>query len=199
MTVSTKKQIIIIYSGLQNSGKSSQRKKAKEKWELPDLSTGDEIRELIRKGDFSENSTTQKGGLNSDDLIFDIIKKHPASQKPIFILDGAPRDEEQAAMLQEEFPQEKFSQVEFYLVELVISEKEFQERLVGRLEEENRIDDRDMEAVTRRKRIYQEETKPVIDKFPFKKRLSVCGDGKTKEQVFAEIEPFIESILKEVA
>lgn len=117
----------LIFIGPQGSGKGTQGKIVSKKLGLAHISTGDLIRET--KGELRKeiNSYINKGKLVPDSLILEIlkqrIKKEDCSRG--FILDGFPRNLEQAKEL------EKLIKINA-VIEINISDKEAIKRVSGR-------------------------------------------------------------------
>ncbi len=119
---------IIIFIGIQGSGKGTQAKIVSEKLNLAHISTGDLLRnasgQLKKQVDFY----MQKGELISDDLMLKILKQRMQEKdcKKGIILDGFPRNLEQAFALDKEFLVTK-------VIEIKISDSEALKRLSGRV------------------------------------------------------------------
>jgi len=96
--------MIVILLGPPGSGKGTQADKIKKILNIPHISTGDILRESIKKGSpIGEKAKQhmQSGGLVPDDIIIEIIKQRitGADCKNGFILDGFPRTINQASAL----------------------------------------------------------------------------------------------------
>jgi len=94
----------IILLGAPGSGKGTQAKKLVRKYNIPQISTGDLLRDAAAKGSklgLEAKALIDKGQLVPDDLVLSIIKTR-LSQKDTkfgFILDGYPRNLAQAESL----------------------------------------------------------------------------------------------------
>ena len=90
-----------ILLGPPGAGKGTQANVIKQKFEIPQISTGDMLRSAIREG--TELGVTAKkimdtGGLVSDDLILNIVKERVSQNdcKKGYLFDGFPRTIAQA-------------------------------------------------------------------------------------------------------
>jgi adenylate kinase len=125
----------IIFLGAPGSGKGTQSKLVSKQLNIPQLSTGDILREAVKTGTEvgkKAKSFMDAGDLVPDEVIVGIIKDRTAEEdcKPGYILDGFPRTLEQANSLQGMFEQsgEKLDKV----VYLEIDSEKVVERLTGR-------------------------------------------------------------------
>lgn len=206
----------LILFGAPGVGKGTQAKMISKNYKIPQISTGDMLREAVRKkGDFGKlaQSYMEKGSLVPDDLILNIIKQRilePDCSRG-FILDGFPRTIAQAeglAVMMQELQLPPFT-----LIEINLSDKDILERLLGRktcskcgadynaltnpAPADNicpkcggtittRGDDNE-ETIKNRLKVYREQTAPVKDFY--KKRgnyISIDGN-KSVEQVYFSI------------
>lgn len=203
--------MIIVLVGPQGSGKGTQAKILSERLSIPHISTGDLIRNL--KGDLKNQADDliNKGNLLPDDLTFKILEERISQQdcKNGFILDGLPRNLNQARILSKRY--------EISLVlEIDVPDQESLKRLSGRkvcpqckknynstepfkpkvdgkcnicnIDLITRKDDY-IEAIKKRLEIYHKETKPVLDFFKDKAK-KVDGVGSV-EEVDKRIKEFI--------
>jgi len=96
----------IVLLGAPGSGKGTQAKKLMADKNIPQVSTGDMLREAIAAGTrFGQKAkvTMDAGNLVSDDIVLGIISERLAQPdaQDGFILDGFPRTEQQALDLEE--------------------------------------------------------------------------------------------------
>ena len=94
----------LILLGMPGAGKGTQAKKVSAKFGIPHISTGDILRNEVKKNTElgrKANEYMKQGKLVPDELIIEIIKKEINGGKKItdFLLDGFPRTLEQAKML----------------------------------------------------------------------------------------------------
>ena len=94
----------IVMLGAPGSGKGTQAKLLVEKYKLPQISTGDMLREAVAEGTAlgrQAKAAMDAGQLVSDDIVLSIIQERvtrPDARKG-FILDGFPRNLQQAEAL----------------------------------------------------------------------------------------------------
>ncbi|MDH5778835.1 MAG: nucleoside monophosphate kinase, partial [Gammaproteobacteria bacterium] len=87
----------IVLLGAPGSGKGTQAKLLVEKYNIPQISTGDLLREAVSKGTplgMRAKAAMDAGQLVSDDIVLSMIKERlarPDANKG-FILDGFPRN-----------------------------------------------------------------------------------------------------------
>ncbi|MBU2512451.1 adenylate kinase [bacterium] len=125
----------IIFLGAPGSGKGTQSKLVSKKLTIPQLSTGDILREAVKAGTEvgkKAKSFMDAGDLVPDEVIVGIIKDRTAQAdcKKGYILDGFPRTLEQANSLQEMYSQNNDSLDK--VVYLEINPEKVVERLTGR-------------------------------------------------------------------
>ena len=169
--------MIIIILGGPGSGKSTQAKVLAKELNLAHLSTGHLAREAaLEKTPFGRkvNEIIDSGKILSDTLLFKILKKELKKKKYKngFVMDGAPRNIDQAKLL--DF---KVSKVFF----LKVQESVAIERLLKRAKIEKRDDD-NIKTIKKRFEIFNRETKPILDYY---KELGVLekinGEGAVEE------------------
>lgn len=168
-------QVIIL--GPPGVGKGTQSLLIAEKLNLVHLSTGDILRDAVRRGTklgLLAKDTMESGKLVSDDIMIGIIEEELAAgemREKGFILDGFPRTLNQAIQLEKIFEELEFRDV--YIINIVVNEEEIIQRLLGR----GRKDDTD-DIIRRRLRVYDEQTAPVKDYFTKKyKVINIQGVG----------------------
>ena len=91
----------IILLGPPGAGKGTQANMIKQKFDIPQISTGDMLRTAIREGTelgISAKKIMDSGGLVSDDLILNLVKKRISQDdcKKGYLFDGFPRTITQA-------------------------------------------------------------------------------------------------------
>jgi adenylate kinase len=125
----------LILLGPPGAGKGTQAKMLKEKFEIPQISTGDILRQAVK--DNTELGARAKivmdtGQLVPDDVVIDLIKERirQADCKAGFILDGFPRNIMQAEKLSETLHEMdvKIDKV----IDLEVNAEEVVNRLTGR-------------------------------------------------------------------
>lgn len=193
----------IILFGAPGAGKGTQAKELIKKYEIPQISTGDILREAIANKTplgLEAKKLMDQGQLVSDDIVNGLVEarlKEKDCEKG-FILDGFPRTVIQAESLDNIM--KKIGKKIDKVIALNVSDEEIIERITGRrvskvtgkiyhikynppveekLEDlEQRADDNE-ETVKKRLAVYNEQTAPVLDFY--KKQDKVCEiDGSQK-------------------
>lgn len=98
----------IIFLGYPGSGKGTQSTLLSKEYNIFSLSTGDAFREMIKngKGEIADQvrDCLNGGRLVSDELTFEVVKNSLPVNNQSWILDGFPRNLNQAKILNEFFP-----------------------------------------------------------------------------------------------
>jgi adenylate kinase len=187
----------IIIFGAPGAGKGTQSEKMIEKYGLGHISTGDVLRDQIKKG--TELGVTAKkyiddGKLIPDDLMVDILasvydsygKDHNG-----VIFDGFPRTIKQAEALKAML--DKRGHKVAAMIELSVPEEELVKRLVNRGKISGRSDDNE-ETIQKRLNVYHEQTAPLIDWYD-KEGIHHHVEGLgTVDEIFSRICEIIDSL-----
>jgi len=200
----------IILLGPPGAGKGTQAAVLSKKYNIPHISTGDILREAVKAGSElgkSAKAFMDKGELVPDDVVIGIVVDAFKSERARtgFILDGFPRTLEQARALDEKLARDRIT------IDLVLyfetSPEVAIERLSGRRvcrkcgynyhvknippknagvcdkcggELFQRPDDKE-ETVRRRLKVYESDTKPLVEYYAKKRLLKkVSGDLDVK-------------------
>lgn len=155
----------LVIFGAPGSGKGTQSEKLIERFGLHHISTGDLLRDHIRRGTELgrvADSYISKGHLIPDDLMVSILADeldaHPDANGVIF--DGFPRTIPQAEELRRMLAS-RGTQVHA-VVGLEVPEDELVERLINRGKVSGRSDD-NLEAIKERLKVYSSQTAPLRD------------------------------------
>ncbi len=92
----------VVLLGAPGSGKGTQAKRVCQEFNLTCISTGDLLREAVRQGTplgVQAKGYMDAGKLVPDDLVIGLIKEKVSGLRGGFLLDGFPRNLEQAKML----------------------------------------------------------------------------------------------------
>ena len=177
----------LILLGGPGAGKGTQANYIKEKFGIPQISTGDMLRAAVKAGTplgLEAKKVMDAGGLVSDDIILGLVKER--IQQPDcangFLFDGFPRTIPQAeAMKNEGVPID-------YVVEIAVDDEEIVKRMSGRRvhltsgrtyhvvfnppkvegkddetgEDLIQRDDDQEETVRKRLSVYHDQTEPLI-------------------------------------
>lgn len=187
----------MILLGGPGAGKGTQATFIKERYRIPQISTGDMLRAAVKAGTPLGRRAKQvmdTGGLVSDDIILGLVKERIAQPDCAngFLFDGFPRNLAQAQALSKE------NVGLDYVVEIAVDDEEIIKRLSGRRVHPasgrtyhvyfnppkvagkddqtgedlvQRDDDRE-ETIRNRLRVYHEQTEPLVDYY---KELAASG------------------------
>jgi len=206
----------LILLGPPGAGKGTQAKLLKEKYGIPQISTGDILRKAVKDQTavgIEVQAFMQAGNLVPDELVINLIKERikEGDCSGGFILDGFPRTQIQAAKLSETLGT---MGIEIdAVVEFSVDNKALVDRLTGRWTctecgemfhesaRKSRVDgicdhcggalfqrdDDKRETIINRLEIYKQETQPLIKYYKQQGRLkTVEGQGDVHE-VFSQV------------
>jgi adenylate kinase len=186
----------LLLLGPPGAGKGTQAKRLSDERGIPQISTGDMLREAI--ADETELGKRVKpildsGELVPDDLMVSLIRERlgRTDTEGGFILDGFPRTIAQAEALDAmlgEIGRRLAAVLEFRL-----DEAEAADRLLGRAAQEGRSDDTP-DVVRNRMRVYREQTEPLVEHYGEQGILVGIDAGAGIDEVQGEIE----SVLAEI-
>lgn len=192
----------VILLGAPGAGKGTQAQFIMEKYDIPQISTGDMLRAAVKAGSelgLQVKDIMASGGLVSDDLIIALVKERIEQNDCAngFLFDGFPRTIPQAEAL-------KSSGVEIdHVIEIDVDDEEIVSRLSGRRVHEasgrvyhllynapknegvdnetgealvQRADDTEA-TVRKRLDVYHDQTKPLVQYY---ETMAAAGVVKTK-------------------
>ncbi len=180
----------IVIFGAPGSGKGTQSDLMIEKYGLEHISTGDVLRNEIKKG--TELGMTAKGLIDNgqlipDDLMVSILARvydgFGTAHKGV-IFDGFPRTIPQAEALKKMLAERGHKVAA--MIELDVPEDELMKRLIKRGQESGRADDNE-ETIKKRLVVYHSQTQPLIDwyeKEGLHKHINGLG---SLDRIFADI------------
>jgi adenylate kinase len=201
----------IILLGPPGAGKGTQAKMLVEKYQIPQISTGDILRAAVKEGSplgKEAKACMDKGELVPDSVVIGIVEERiqqPDCTKG-YMLDGFPRTVPQAEAL-DEMLQKLNSQID-HVVSIEVANEELVGRLTGRRtcrecgagfhvmfdppKEEGACDkcggelyqrdDDNVETVTARLQVYESQTLPLIDYYNKQGKIRpIDGVGEIKE------------------
>mgnify|MGYP002586607478 FL=1 len=189
----------LVLFGPPGAGKGTQAEKLIEKYGFNHISTGEVIREQIRKGTElgrSVQSYIEKGQLAPDGLVIDIIADYVAKHKDAKgnIFDGFPRTTVQAKAFDEIM--EKNGTPVSVMLSLEVPDEELVKRLLLRGKESGRADDSNEGVIRDRIDVYKAQPAVVADHYkPQGKHRAVNGLG-TIDEIFGRLCQEIESLNK---
>lgn len=182
--------INIVLFGAPGCGKGTQAQRLKEHYGIDHVSTGEVIRDHIRRGTElgrSMEGYIAKGQLAPDSIVIDMIADYVAAHTDSAgcLFDGFPRTTVQA----EEFDRilgQHGLKVDL-MVDIRVPEAELVQRILLRGKESGRADDASEEVIRGRLDVYHKQTAVVSDYYAAQdKYTSVDGVG-TMDEVFARI------------
>ncbi|MCD6364031.1 MAG: adenylate kinase [Synergistetes bacterium] len=212
----------MVFLGPPGAGKGTQASLLKSKYGIAHISTGDILREAVKKGTELGKKAREymdRGLLVPDEIIIGIIEERlaePDAQKG-FILDGFPRTIPQAEALDRLLEKKRISLNAVFLFNA--NKETILERLTGRRvckkcgalyhirysppkiegvcdkcggELYQRDDDKE-ETILRRLDVYRNQTEPLIDHYRKKGILIELDANKDSKEVLAEIERWMNS------
>ena len=209
----------ILFLGAPGCGKGTQSKKLIKEYGIPQISTGDLLREEIKSGstlgeELQEIMST--GKFVSDDLVLSLVSKKITQDecKSGFILDGYPRNISQAKSLDLLFTEKNVNLEYVFLIDVPFST--LIERCTGRLlcttcdyigntdrgekigdkceegELYQREDDKE-ETVKNRLNVYKEQTAPIIEFYENKGILHKMIGGNDPDALSGKISTILKS------
>lgn len=178
----------LILLGGPGAGKGTQANHIKEKYGIPQISTGDMLRAAVKAGTplgLAAKKIMDEGGLVSDDIIIGLVKDRIQEEdcKNGFLFDGFPRTIPQADAMKEAGVNVD------YVVEIAVDDEEIVKRMSGRRahlasgrtyhilynppkvegkddvtgEDLVQRDDDKEETVRKRLKVYHDQTEPLIE------------------------------------
>ncbi|MCD6492744.1 MAG: adenylate kinase [Archaeoglobaceae archaeon] len=213
----------LILLGGPGAGKGTQAKLIVEKYKIPQISTGDMLREAVKQGTELGKKAKEymdKGELVPDEIVIGIVKERlkQSDCDRGFILDGFPRTIAQAEALDKILDEigKKIDAV----INIQVPEEEIVKRIVNRRtckncgaiyhliysppKEPNKCDkcggelyqrdDDKEETVRERLRVYREQTEPLIEYYQKKGILYNVDGTKDINGVFEEIKSILDKL-----
>ncbi len=213
----------LILLGPPGGGKGTQAKRIVEKYGIPQISTGDILRDAVAKGTELGKKAKEymdRGELVPDEVVIGIVRERlsqPDCEKG-FILDGFPRTIKQAEALDEIL--EEMNRKIDAVIDIEVPDEEIIKRIVYRRtckncgavynliysppKEDNKCDkcggelyqrdDDKEETVKERLRVYKEQTQPLIDYYKNKGVLYTVDGTKSIDEVWSQIEDILNKI-----
>ena len=190
----------IILFGAPGAGKGTQANFLINKFNITQISTGDMLRDSVkRKTELGKQveSIMANGDLVPDDVIFSLITERLNDKdiKKGFIFDGFPRNLKQAQKL-DEIINDMNIHLDF-VFHIDVDEKILTSRIENRAKQEKttRKDDTS-EVLIERLKVYNRETKPVLDHYANQNILTVIDGMGTIDEVSSSISMIIKKDFK---
>ena len=187
----------IVLFGAPGCGKGTQAQRLKEHYGIDHVSTGEVIRDEIRRGTElgqSMEAYIKAGQLAPDEIVIGMIDLYVTGHMNAAgcIFDGFPRTTVQA---------EEFDKILAghglkvdVMIDIHVPEEELVRRILLRGKDSGRADDASEEVIRGRLDVYREQTAVVADYYAAQgKYASVNGTG-TMEEVFSRIAAVIEGL-----
>jgi len=213
----------LIFLGPPGAGKGTQAKMIVDKYNIPQISTGDLMRAAVSSGSSIGDKFMgymAAGALVPDDLVVDILLDRLSGDdcRDGFILDGFPRTVGQAESLEKAL--EKRGMKLSGVVAMIVPDEALLKRLTARRickecsasyhleflkpkvdgkcdrcqgELYQRKDDSE-EVILNRLKVYHDQTSPLIDFYQKRKKLYTVDGNKKIEMIFSEICDIIDSL-----
>lgn len=179
----------LLLFGPPGAGKGTQGHRLSKAYGIPEISTGDILRAVVREGTplgKKAQSYMDRGALVPDEVIIGIVQDRLSRKDTTegFILDGFPRTLAQAEALTQTL-YASGRPIE-HVISIEVPEEELWQRLIGRRDLEGRQDDA-AEAIRHRLEVYHRETAPLTHYYQQSGLLrSIDGVG-TVDEVFERI------------
>jgi len=178
----------ILLLGPQGSGKGTQAARISAEYGIPHIATGEILRAAMAAGTPLGRRVKpiyDSGQLVPDDLMIALIREELESP------DGFPRTMPQAEALDAMLAE--IGRPLSVVFELQIPDGICIERLTKRAGEEHRVDDTP-DVISRRLRIYHEETEPLVEHYRAQGIVVGIHAEGTVNEVFAEIQRALEQV-----
>jgi adenylate kinase len=187
--------MMVVFLGPPGAGKGTQAARLAAKYGLPQVSTGDMLREAVNAGtELGDrvDAIMASGDLVPDEVMLELVEDR--LRKPDCaggaVLDGYPRTRGQAETLDPLTRRLGLGEVSLVLM-LDVPENEVVERISGRRQESagegERHDDKD-EVVIERMRVYRERTEPLVEYYRSTGALEEIDGVGTVDEVFERLD-----------
>ncbi|MDB5986621.1 MAG: adenylate kinase [Nevskia sp.] len=180
----------IVLLGAPGSGKGTQGEKLAARLGIPKISTGDALRAAVTAGTelgLQAKASMNAGKLVANEIVIGIVEERleQADAKPGFILDGFPRNTEQAQVLDAMLRRHQQPGID-KAVHLQVDDEEIIRRLHLRAIKEGRHDDKE-DVIRHRIEVYNAETHPLLDYYKAQHKLVTVRGVGTLEEIFERI------------
>ena len=179
---------VLLLVGPPGAGKGTQAEKLARARRLTKLSTGDMLRDHVRRETdvgLTAKQVMATGQLVSDELIVAMVRSELEGSSSVrVLLDGFPRTVVQAEALDALLQELGAAITAAVLLEVDVDE--LVARLVKRAEEQGRTDDNEA-TIRTRMQVYAEQTAPLLDYYEARGKLRRVKGTGTVEEVFANI------------
>ncbi len=182
---------IVLFGG-PGAGKGTQAQKIAAHYKIPQISTGDILRETAAsQSPLAQKlkEVMQKGELVSDNLLKDIVEERLKKEdcRNGFILDGYPRTLGQAGDL------EGILKDIGRKIDAVLFVEVHEQELIDRLSKRGRADDNEA-TIKNRLKVYENTTRPVLDFYKQKNLLRTVQGVGTIEIIFGSLRSILDTL-----
>lgn len=191
----------LLFMGPPGAGKGTQAALVCQKYKIPQVSTGDILREAVKKSTplgRKAKEIMERGELVPDNIVIEIVRErleYPDAQKG-YILDGFPRTLAQADALKKMLSAQR-QKLDLALALQVVQENLIQ-RILGRAKEQGRLDD-SYEVIRARIQTYRKKTQALLDYYRKEGILKeIDGQGDIKE-ISQNIDQVLKPFLRELS
>ncbi len=155
----------LLLMGPPGAGKGTQAQYLVKRYGIPQIATGDILREAAASGSplgVEAKQIMARGDLVPDEVMIPIVEERlgRGDCEPGFVLDGFPRTPPQARALDAMLA--RLGRQPLQAVVLLVPERELLQRILSR--GEGRADDNE-ETLRKRLEVYQQETRPVVEHY----------------------------------
>ncbi|MDR1055512.1 MAG: adenylate kinase [Prevotellaceae bacterium] len=184
----------LVLFGPPGSGKGTQAAKLVENYNFVHLSTGDVLREEMRKGTpvgLEAKTLIDRGELVPDEVVIEIIRSRIKGLNNVegFIFDGFPRTTRQAEEL------DKMLEEEGMAIDLMITfdvdEDVIISRILERGKDSGRADDQNPEIIKNRIKIYHDQTVVVAHHYRKQNKYASVNNMGTIDETFSKLSKHI--------
>ncbi len=175
----------LLFLGPPGAGKGTQSAFICDRFKIPQISTGDILRNAVTTGTpmgLKAKAFMDAGSLVPDEVVIGIVEERLKEKDVLsgYILDGFPRTVPQAEALT--LTLKKLNQNLNYALYLNVPDTELLKRLLGRAKKEGRSDDTE-EVIQVRIKTYYEKTEPVLSYYRRNGILREIDGTRTIEQI----------------
>ena len=189
--------INIVLFGAPGCGKGTQAQRLKEHYGIDHVSTGEVIRDQIRRGTElgrSMESYIAQGKLAPDEIVIGMIAEYVAAHKESAgcIFDGFPRTTAQAEAFDAIL--EEHGLKVYIMVDIHVPEEELVRRILLRGKDSGRADDASEEVIRGRLEVYRMQTAIVSDYYAAQGKYASVNVTGTMDEVFGRIATVIDGL-----
>ncbi len=176
--------MIVVFIGIPGAGKGTIAQSLKSDYGFKHLSTGDILRSEVSSGSTLGKEVSNilaEGGLVSDDIMINIIKKKLSDANDKYILDGFPRTKNQATSL------DQIATVDRVLF-IHLSDEDALNRLLNRVDEKGnkRKDDKE-DVIRERIKLFHEQFDALLEHYKSQGLVTEIDGSGSIEEVFSRI------------